>query len=111
MVEVVVVGVVPCETQVALALTEHTFRSQVAHLQGCGGIVCGKHGHLTQVHGEVAYLGTSLQVERNHVDGLAVERAQIVVSNGPSVLGGHRRLRECHVWCSAARRGELGLYR
>ena len=72
-IEVVVIGIIPCQTNITLFCTESSCRCKVLNGNACRSISCWQHSEFTEFQLIVRNLSLTLHVEGNHIDGLAIE--------------------------------------
>ena len=72
-IEVVVIGIIPSQTNIILFCTESSCRCKVLNVNAFRSITCWQHCELTEFQLIVRNLCLTLHVEGNHIDGLAIE--------------------------------------
>ncbi len=104
-IEVVVIGIIPSQTNIILFCTESSCRCKVLNVNACRSITCWQHCELTEFQLIVRNLCLTLHVEGNHIDGLAIECSQVIVGDGPTILLCYSSIvqsyvRSCRTLCS-----------
>ena len=108
MVEVGRPGVLPRDADVTPLLAEHTCRGEVADLDGSRSIVGRQHGDAAQVEAELGDAGCCVDVDAEHVDGLAVQGREVEAGYRPAAHG-RRGALQGHVGLGGALRGKVCL--